>query len=355
VVHGDDFTFSGMDGDLSWIEGLMKQWFEVKVRARLGPDVSDDKKIDVLGRVLEWTETGIKYQADPKHRSIILEKFGLGPESKGLKVPGRAEDPNEDDQELDSQESSEFRAIAARMNYLAQDCPDIQFATKEVCREMAKPTFGSWAKAKRVARYLLERETVVFEFKWQYEEPGLKVVTDSDWAGCRRTRRSTTGGVLLRGEHLLKTWSVTQGPIALSSAEAEYYAMVDGVLRAIGAQAMCSEIGVAGVGGPIELGTDSSAAKSFACRRGVGKARHVQARLLWLQQAVAERKVLVRKVQGSENPADFLTKYLGPDPVKGIAAQLNLRFGWRPIAEGSGRGGVTGKSRIPGPEDPVSS
>jgi hypothetical protein len=118
---------------------------------------------------------------------------------------------------------------------------------------------------------------------------------------------------------------------------------------------MCSEIGVAGVGGPIELGTDSSAAKSFACRRGVGKARHVQARLLWLQQAVAERKVLVRKVQGSENPADFLTKYLGPDPVKGIAAQLNLRFGWRPIAEGSGRGGVTGKSRIPGPEDPVSS
>ena len=36
VVHGDDFTFCGEDGDLDWIEGLMAKWFEIKVRARLG-------------------------------------------------------------------------------------------------------------------------------------------------------------------------------------------------------------------------------------------------------------------------------------------------------------------------------
>ena len=33
-----------------------------------------------------------------------------------------------------------FRAIAARLNKLSLDRCDIQFATKEICREMAKPT-----------------------------------------------------------------------------------------------------------------------------------------------------------------------------------------------------------------------
>ena len=36
VVHGDDFTFFGFDVDLDWVEMLMKEWFEIKVRARLG-------------------------------------------------------------------------------------------------------------------------------------------------------------------------------------------------------------------------------------------------------------------------------------------------------------------------------
>ena len=43
AVHGDDFTFCGTDEDLDWIQGLMTSWFEVKIRARLGPDDEDDK------------------------------------------------------------------------------------------------------------------------------------------------------------------------------------------------------------------------------------------------------------------------------------------------------------------------
>ena len=82
-----------------------------------------------------------------------------------MKVTGKVEEPPEDEKELEPAEASEFRAVAARMNYMAQDCPDIQFATKEVCRGMSKPTFGSWAKAKRLARYLLERKAAVFEFR----------------------------------------------------------------------------------------------------------------------------------------------------------------------------------------------
>ena len=66
VVHGDDFTFTGEDAGLDWAEDLMKQRYEVKVRARLGPDGTDDKRATLLGRILEWHDWGISCEADPK-------------------------------------------------------------------------------------------------------------------------------------------------------------------------------------------------------------------------------------------------------------------------------------------------
>eukprot|EP00973_Karenia_brevis_P080343 11145583-Karenia_brevis.AAC.1 len=64
-----------MEEDLMWIKDLMKEWFEVKVRAILGPDLKDDEEVTILGRVLRWVEEGIEYEADPKHRKIIMEYF----------------------------------------------------------------------------------------------------------------------------------------------------------------------------------------------------------------------------------------------------------------------------------------
>ena len=157
VVHGDDFIFSGADKDLTWVEQLMQEWFEVKVRARIGPDESDDKEISILGRRVRWEHWGISYRADPKHRAIVLERFGLGDGSKGLAANGKQEEPDEDDEELQGAEVREFRTTAARLNFMAQDCPDVQFATKEICREMAGPRRSSWMRVKRLARCLGRR------------------------------------------------------------------------------------------------------------------------------------------------------------------------------------------------------
>ena len=67
-----------------WIRDLMATWFEIKVRALLGPDEKDDKDGVILGRIVTWTETGIEYKADPKHRKMILEHFGMDGKSRCL-------------------------------------------------------------------------------------------------------------------------------------------------------------------------------------------------------------------------------------------------------------------------------
>ena len=75
VVHGDDFTIEGEDADLTWVQELMRSWFDIKVRGRLGPEPGDDKEISILGRVVRWRSWGISYEADPKHRRLIAEYF----------------------------------------------------------------------------------------------------------------------------------------------------------------------------------------------------------------------------------------------------------------------------------------
>ena len=75
------------------------------------------------------------------------------------------------------------------------------------------------------------------------------------------------------GGHCIKTWSCTQGAFALSSAEAEFYAMIEAVVRSKGLKSLAKELGFKNISNVVVLGTDSNAAKSFVCRRGLGKMR----------------------------------------------------------------------------------
>ena len=65
----------------------------------------------------------------------------------------------------------------------------------------------------------------------------------------------------------------------------------------------------------VTLYTDSSAARGIIHRAGLGKLRHLETGYLWLQAAVKAKKLQVRKVLGTENPADLLTKHLAAADV----------------------------------------
>ena len=126
------------------------------------------------------------------------------------------------------------------------------------------------------------------------------------------------------GSHCTKTWSCTQGAYALSSAEAEFYAMIEGVTRAKGLLNLAKELGFTNIENVIHLGTDSSAAKSFVCRRGLGKMKHLEIRDLWLQKEVSDGKLVVSKVKGVENPADLMTKILGWKEIQRRLKDMSL-------------------------------
>ena len=110
------------------------------------------------------------------------------------------------------------------------------------------------------------------------------------------------------GRHCLRTYSVTQKFVTLSSAEAELMALVRASSEAIG---MCQLAATWGLSLEASIFVDSSAALAVTHRRGCGKLRHVRIGHLWVQEAHAAGSLNFRKVAGGSNPADLLTKHLG--------------------------------------------
>ena len=112
------------------------------------------------------------------------------------------------------------------------------------------------------------------------------------------------------GMHILKTWSTTQATVAMSSAEAELYALVKGAAQTLGMLSIGRDLGI-----PMQatLHTDASAALSIIQRQGVGKMRHVATQFLWIQEKTRRNAFDVAKIPGEDNPADILTKNVPAD------------------------------------------
>ena len=71
----------------------------------------------------------------------------------------------------------------------------------------------------------------------------MTTFSDADWAGCRETRKSTTGGCVTIGKHTIKGWSKTQSLIALSSGESELYATLKAAAETLGMLSMLKDLG----------------------------------------------------------------------------------------------------------------
>ena len=134
----------------------------------------------------------------------------------------------------------------------------------------------------------------------------IQVYTDTDWAGCLKTRNSTSGGCKLLGSHLLKSWSSTQQTVALSSGEAEYYGVVKGASIGLGTVAMLKDVGVQSA---LKVRTDSAAAQGIGGRHGLGKLRHIDTACLWIQDKIRRGAFNPSRIKGILNPADIFTKY----------------------------------------------
>ena len=93
--------------------------------------------------MVEWTVDGSVYEADQRHAELIVKGLGLTSASKSVNTPSQ-KSVKQSEQPLSPEDSTQYRALVARANYLAQDRADICFAVKELCKRMSKPNQSDW-------------------------------------------------------------------------------------------------------------------------------------------------------------------------------------------------------------------
>ena len=278
-----------------------------------------------LNRILKWTDEGISYEADPRHVDIVVKALGV---SKAVTTPLVREPPDNvdvKDKMLSEQEATLYRSCTMRIGYISQDRTDLQRVTRELAKGMSAPTERHMELLKRCSRYLLHSPRVIQMFRRQRILTRLDVYSDSDHAGCIRTRKSTSGCVIMAGCNLLKSVCRGQAVVALSSGEAEFYALVTSASEALCEQSIASEWDVRL---SINLIFDATAGAAMSSRRGLGRVKHVHTAFLWIQNYVTNGLIKLTKKHTSENLADILTK-----PVTAtLMVQMMDLMGFRYVA-----------------------
>nr|GEX51266.1 hypothetical protein [Tanacetum cinerariifolium] len=191
-VYVDDIIFGSTDPRYATLfSNLMKSRFEMSMIGEM---------TFFLGLQVNQSPSGI-FINQSKHMHEILKKYGLNT----CDIVGTLMDIK-DKLDLDQigtpVDATKYRSMIGAFMYLTSSRPDIVHATCVCARYQAYPTEKHLKEVKRIFRYL--RGTVNMGL-WYTKDSGFELTgfLDADYAGCKDTFKSTSGGAQFLNEKLL--------------------------------------------------------------------------------------------------------------------------------------------------------
>ncbi|CAL1402230.1 unnamed protein product [Linum trigynum] len=219
---------------------------------------------------------------------------------------------------------SQYRHLVGSLIYLTHTRPDISFAVHVVSQFMSDPRVDHLAAVHRILRYLQgTREVGLFlpatgDFR-------LQAYSDSDYAGCVDTRRSTTGWCVQLGGAFVNWRCKKQDKVSKSSTEAEYRAMSDVASELVWMQRLLLDLGVS-CPSPITLHVDNTSAIQIAVNPVLhDRTKHIEVHVHYVRDLVHEGFLVVRHVSSADQLADLFTKPFHRSRHMSLSDKLMLR------------------------------
>nr|GEY89359.1 copia protein [Tanacetum cinerariifolium] len=201
--------------------------------------------------------------------------------------------------------------------------PDIVHATCLCARYQAKPTEKHLKEVKRFFHYL--RGTVNTGL-WYTKDSGFELIGFSyaDYAGCKDTFKSTSGGAQFLGEKLVSWSSKKQDCMAMSTAEAEYVS-----LSACCAQVLWMRTQLTNYGfhfNKILIYCDSKSAIAISCNPiQHSRTKHIAVRYHFIKEHVEKGTIELYFVKTDYQLADIFTKALPAYRFNYLVRRLGMR------------------------------
>lgn len=269
-----------------------------------------------LGIEVEQSLTGIfitqkKYVLEVLDRSGMKNCNSVGtPTELGLKL---IKEPGS--QKINS---TLYKQIVGSLMYVIVTRPDIMHAVSLISRHMECPTKLHLHVVKRVFRYL--KGTIEFRIFYRKSvKSGLIGFKNSDYAGDRDDRRSTSGYAFMMGSGAISWSSKKQQIVTLSTTEAEFVAVALCACQAIWLRRLIEELHYLQQG-PTLINCDNSSAIKLS-RNPIlhGRSKHREVRYHLLRDLTRDGIVDLIHCKNEVQAADILTK-----PLK-LAAFVKLR------------------------------
>lgn len=214
LVYVDDIIITGPNiSELHKLQHSLQQKFRLKTLGKLQY---------FLGFEIARTQNSL-FLSQRKYTLQLLEDTGYAG-SKPSKTPM---DPklrldNESGELIDN--PSHYRQLIGKLLYLTLSRPDITFSVHCLSQFMSAPRIPHLQAIHHLLRYIKGSpdQGLIYSDSSSLQ---LRGFSDSDWASCPTTRRSTTGFCIFLGDCLISWRSKKQLTISKSSAEAEYRAL----------------------------------------------------------------------------------------------------------------------------------
>ncbi|CAD6925284.1 unnamed protein product [Tilletia laevis] len=250
----------------------------------------------------------------------VLDRFNLAHE-RTSSTPGHSVNPLRapDDYVPSREDIKLFAAMVGCLKWIAQTVrPDLSFICGVLSRFQARPTAEHIDHAKRALRFLRKTasEDLIFE-RASKDVLGLVGYTDSDLAGDVETSRSTTGFVFYIHGNPVSWSSRLQTSVAMSTVEAEYIALAEGLREGLWLRNLLTELGFPPQV-PFQIHTDNEGTRMIAKNPEAHKrTKHIALRYHAVRERTKAGEIDIVRVDTHDNPADVLTKSLaGPKLVE---------------------------------------
>ncbi|UYV78617.1 hypothetical protein LAZ67_16002180 [Cordylochernes scorpioides] len=201
--------------------------------------------------------------------------------------------------------------------------PDIAYAVSYLSKFNSSPLQQHWNAVKHLLRYLKKTK----DLKLVFSKTGKKLAAfaDADWGSDKEDRKSYSGYIFVLGGAAISWCSRKQKCVALSTAEAEYYAMCVAAKEALWFTSFMEEIGVDGFKeSPLKIYIENQGAMFLAENKVVSERKHIDIRHFFIRDLIKDGKLSFVYVPTKENPADLFTKNLKAPALQQNYTKLGL-------------------------------
>nr|GFB12603.1 copia protein [Tanacetum cinerariifolium] len=220
-------------------------------------------------------------------------------------------------------DATKYRSMIGALMYLTSSQPDIVHATCLCAWYQAKPTEKHLKEVKMIFCYL--RGTVNTGL-WYTKDSGFELTgfLDADYAGCKDTFKSTSGGAQFLGKKLVSWSSMKQDCMALSTAKAEYVSLSACCAQVLWMRTQLTDYGLNFTKIPIYC--DLKSAIAISCNPVQhSRTKHIAVRYHFIKEHVEKGMIELYFIKTDYQLADIFTKALPADHFNYLVRRLGMR------------------------------